>query len=149
MDATLHALGGILLRAVPTFLLLVLLHFYMKFVFFKPMQKVLQKRFDATEGARKAAQESFERASAKTAEYEAAIRAARAEVYQAQEHAHKALQERHAASVKEARRGADQAVAEAKRQLAGDVEAAKATLARDAEALSNQIADAVLGRSAA
>jgi F-type H+-transporting ATPase subunit b len=120
----------------------------MKFVFFKPMQKVLQKRFDATEGARKAAQESFERASAKTAEYEAAIRAARAEVYQAQEHAHKALQERHAASVKEARRGADQAVGEAKRQLAGDVEAAKATLARDAEALSNQIADAVLGRSA-
>src|ERR1035437_5121817 len=50
MEATLHALGGILLKAVPTFLLLVLLHFYLKGVFFKPLQKVLRQRYEATEG---------------------------------------------------------------------------------------------------
>ena len=38
MDAMLHAFGGILLRAVPTFLLVVLLHFYLKSMFFKPMK---------------------------------------------------------------------------------------------------------------
>jgi len=75
MDATLHALGGILLRAIPTFLLVVFLQVYLKMMFFKPLEKVLKQRYDATEGARKLAEQSLERASAKTAEYEAAVRA--------------------------------------------------------------------------
>jgi len=45
MDETLRALGGILLRAIPTFVLVVLLHFYLKFVFFKPLQRVLRQRW--------------------------------------------------------------------------------------------------------
>src|SRR5664279_4370926 len=94
MEATLHALGGILLKAVHTFLLVVLLHFYLKAVFFKPLQKVLRQRYEATEGARKLAAESLERAASKTAEYEAAMRAARADAYQAQEQLHKRLKER-------------------------------------------------------
>ena len=53
MDATLHALGEILLKAVPTVLLVVVLHFYLKYVFFKPLKKVLEERYNATEGARK------------------------------------------------------------------------------------------------
>ena len=65
----LHALGGILLRAVPTFLLVVLLHFYLKSMFFKPLAKVLQARYEATEGARKLAEQSLEQAAAKTAKY--------------------------------------------------------------------------------
>ena len=48
----LHALGGILLRAVPTFLLIILLHFYLKSIFFKPLERVLEARSEATEGAR-------------------------------------------------------------------------------------------------
>ena len=76
MDAMLQALGGILLKAVPTFLLVVLLHFYLKGVFFKPLRKVLRQRYEATEGARKLAAESLERAAAKTAEYATAMRAA-------------------------------------------------------------------------
>ena len=55
MDATLHALGEILLKAVPTVLLVVVLHFYLKYVFFRPLKKVLAERYDATEGARKLA----------------------------------------------------------------------------------------------
>ena len=149
MDATLHALGGILLRAAPTFFLVVLLNFYLKSVFFKPLGKVLQERYEATEGARKLAEQSMERASAKAAEYEAAMRAARAEVYQAQEQAYKQLQERQAADTAAARERADALVREAKALLAGDVEAAKAMLAADAESLANQIADSILRRSAA
>ena len=55
MEATLHALSGILLRAIPTFLIVVFLHFYLKYMFFKPLGKVLQARYEATEGARLAA----------------------------------------------------------------------------------------------
>ena len=149
MDAMLHALGGILLKAVPTFLLLVLLHFYLKNVFFKPLQKVLRQRYEATEGARKLDAESLERAAAKTAQYEAALRAARTEIYQAQEQAHKRLEAGELAELTAARQRAGTAVEEARTQLAGDVEAAKATLARDSELLANQIAESILRGSAA
>jgi len=149
MEATLHALGGILLRAVPTFLLVVLLHFYLKIVFFKPLEKVLNKRYEATEGARKLAGESLARAAAKTAQHEAAIRAAKAEIYLAQERLHKELQEREAAQVLAARQRADAAVQAAKAGLAQEVEAAKGSLAADSDAMANQIADSILRRSAA
>jgi F-type H+-transporting ATPase subunit b len=149
MEATLHALGGILLKAVPTFLLLVLLHFYLKGVFFKPLQKVLRQRYEATEGARKLAAESLERAAAKTAEYQAAMRAARGEIYQAQEQLRKRLQEDEFAELTGARRRARAAVEEAKTQLSSDVEAAKAGLARDSELLANQIVESILRRNAA
>ena len=46
MDATLLALGGILLKAVPTFLLVILLNFYLKAMFFKPLEKVLRECVD-------------------------------------------------------------------------------------------------------
>jgi F-type H+-transporting ATPase subunit b len=149
MDAMLHALGGILLRAVPTFLLVILLHFYLKGMFFKPLEKVLQKRYEATEGARKLAAQSLEQAAAKTASYEAQLRAAKAQMYQAQEQLHKQLQERETAAVAEARKRADEAIKLAKTQLAGDLENAKAGMASDSESLANQIAETILRRNAA
>ena len=149
MDATLHALGGILLKAVPTFLLVVLLHYFLKYVYFKPLEKVLDQRYAATEGARKLADESLKRAAAKTAEYEAALRAARAQMYQAQEQLHKQLQEQAAAQVAAARQSAEESVKQAKLQLARDVEAAKTTLAVESDRLADQIAESLLRRSAA
>jgi F-type H+-transporting ATPase subunit b len=149
MEATLHALSGILLKAVPTFLLIVLLHFYLKGIFFKPLQKVLRQRYEATEGARKLAAESLERAAAKTAEYQAAMRAARGGIYQAQEQLHKRLQDAEFAELTAARRRAQAAVEEAKAQLSSDVEAAKAGLARDSDLLADQIAESILRRNAA
>ena len=145
----LHALGGILLRAVPTFLLVILLHFYLKIVFFKPLEKVLHQRYEATEGARKLAEQSLEQAAAKTASYEAQLRAAKAEMYQAQEQLHKQLQEREAAAVAEARARGEAAVKLAKEQLAADVEAAKTSIAADSESLASQIAETILRRNAA
>ena len=149
MDVILHQLGQLLLKAVPTFLLVVFLQFYLKRVFFKPLENVLHQRYEATEGARKAADESLARASAKTAEYEAALRAARTEVYHAQEQLHKELQEREAAQMAEARARADAAIKAAREELSRDIEAAKAGLEKQSESLANQIADSILRRSAA
>jgi len=149
MDTILHQLGEILLRAVPTFLLVVFLNFYLKNVFFKPLEKVLHRRYEATEGARKIAEQSFERATAKAAEYEAAMRAARAEVYQYQEQLHRQLQEKESAQLAEARKRAEALIKEARAQIAHDVETARESLARDSELLANQIADTMLRRSAA
>jgi len=149
MDAILHQLGQLLLKAVPTFILVVLLQFYLKRVFFKPLEKVLKQRYEATEGAKKAAEESLQRAAAKAAEYEAAIRAARTEIYQSQDQLHRELQEREAAQVLEARKRAEAVVQAARADLQQDVEAAKASLRADSETLANQIADSILRRSAA
>jgi F-type H+-transporting ATPase subunit b len=149
MDAMLHALGEIVLKAVPTLLLLTLLHFYLRVVFFKPLERTLERRYQATEGARKVAEESLARAAAKTAEYDAALRAARAEVYQSQDRLHKQLQDEHLAQIATARQRTEAMVNEAKRQLAADAEQAKGTLAAQSELLANQIAETILRRSAA
>src|SRR5690349_14422932 len=140
MEVIFQQLGQLLLKAVPTFLLVILLNFYLKRMFFQPLEKVLHQRYEATEGARKAADESLTRAAAKAAEYEVALRNARSEVYKAQEQLHKELQERAAAQVAEARRRADAMIKAAKAEIAEEVEAAKASLNRDSETLANQIA---------
>ena len=148
MDKIVHQLGELLLTALPTFLLLIFLTLYLKSMFFKPLEKVLRQRYDATEGARKLAEQSMQRAEAKTAEYEATLSAARGEIYQAQEKAFKELQERASNQIAEARTRADEAIRDAKRQLAADADAAKASLSKDSDALANQIADSFLRRRA-
>ncbi len=149
MDETLHALGGILLRALPTFFLVVLLHFYLKYVFFRPLDRVLQARYDATEGARRLAESSLLRASAKAEEYETRLRAVRAEIYKEQEEARRRLEKDQAAAIDQARHSAGAAVAAARAQLDGEVMEAKRALDREAEVLAVRIAEAVLPRRAA
>jgi F-type H+-transporting ATPase subunit b len=149
MDIILHQLGELLLTALPTFLLIIFLTLYLKYIFFKPLEKVLRERYDATEGARKLAEQSLERATAKTEQYEATLRAARAEIYQAQEQAYKEMQERAAEQIAAARTRADHQILEARQQLAADVESAKAALSKDSDALAGQIADSILRRRAA
>ncbi len=56
MEQTLHDLGQLLLKAVPTILLLLVVHFYLKAMFFRPMADVLAKRRAATEGQRESAE---------------------------------------------------------------------------------------------
>jgi len=149
MDETLRQLGGILLRAIPTFVLVLLLHFYLKFIFFKPLQRVLRERYEATEGARKLAEDSLAKAFAKAAEYDAALRNARAETYKELEQLRRNLQEDRAASVREARGRAEAAVAQAKSTLAAEVADLKKTLEAESDALADRIADKILrGRAA-
>ena len=69
MEATLHALGEIFVQALPTFFLVLFLFLYLRALFFKPLEKVLAERNEATAGARKKASEALERANAKAAAY--------------------------------------------------------------------------------
>jgi len=149
MDETLRALGGILLKAIPTFVLVLALYLYLGRVFFRPLEKVLSKRYEATEGARKLADESLAKATAKTEEYEAAMRAARTDLYRELEQLRRELQQERAAALEEARHKAEAQVTEGKAQLAGQVEQVKQTLATQSGALANQIADSILRRRTA
>ena len=73
MDKTLHDLGGIVLNGLPTFFLVVILAVCVKYLYLKPLEKVLAERFKLTEGARKAAEESLKSAGDRVAEYEKAL----------------------------------------------------------------------------
>lgn len=146
MQETLRALSGLLLEAVPTLIIVLLLHFYLKKVYFQPMEKVLAARFSATEGARKLAEESLERASAMAIEYDAALRAARNELYKEQEEFRQALNQEHEQALKDARERASQMVKKASLQLEAELAASKEALKRDAGALSDRIVETILSR---
>ena len=149
MEETLRALGGILLNAIPTFVLIVFLFFFLRFAFIGPMERVMKARYDATEGARKLAEETVHRSEARGREYEEAIRAARAEIYQAQDQLHRQLQQEQEAQIAAARAESDEFIKRAKEELSRDVEQAKLALDRDSEMLAGQIAEIVLNRSVA
>ncbi len=149
MEQTFHALGQILLKAVPTFILVLLLYAYLSRMFFRPLEKVLQKRYEATEGARKLADESLAKAAAKTEEYEAAIRAARGEVYQELSEWRRQLQTERTAAVEQARAQAEAQLGQAKARLDEEVAQLKQGLAGESDALASQIANSILRRRVA
>jgi F-type H+-transporting ATPase subunit b len=149
MEETLRALGEILLKAVPTFVLVFVLYLYLSRMFFRPLEKVLQRRYEATEGARKLADESLTKAAAKTADYEAAIRAARGEVYNELGQLRRQLQADHAAAIEKARHEAEAQINAAKAALQQEVSRLKQQLAGESDALATQIAESILrGRAA-
>ena len=145
MEATLHALGRIVLFGLPTSFLVILLCIYLKIMYFGPFQKMLAARYEATEGARKAAEESLNRATAKAAEFEAALQQARHEIYSEQEQYLKKLRDQQAAETETARRAAEARLTKAREELAADAAAARASLASQADLLASQIADVILG----
>jgi F-type H+-transporting ATPase subunit b len=148
MDATLHALGQVLLQGLPTFFLVLFLHFYLKSVFFKPMEKVLHARKEATEGARKKAAESLDRAAAKADAYEESIRAARSEIYQEQEGLRRKWRDEQNAQLSDARKSAEVLVKNAKIEISSQAQEARQSLAANSEALANQITESILQRRA-
>lgn len=148
MDATLDALYNIILRGLPTFFLVLLLHFYLKSTFFKPIEKLLKDRYDATAGAQKKAAEAVSRAEQKAAEYEAAITKARAEIYKANEERRKLLADQFTARFAEERKAADTQLAEAKAAIAAESAAARQSLMAQTEAIAETITSQILRRTA-
>jgi F-type H+-transporting ATPase subunit b len=148
MAQTLHALGGIFVKAIPTVLLLVFLHFYFKLMLFGPLKKVLKRREELTEGARKIAGESQAFADRKAAEYEAKLRDARAQVYRAQEETRKRWLDDQVAQVAEARKRNEELVKQTRYEIATEAAGARQTLLGTTSALAEEIATAVLARRA-
>jgi len=146
MEETLHALGRIVLYGLPTSFLVIVLCIYLKAMYFKPFQQMLAARYEATEGARKAAAESLARANAKAAEFDAALQKARQEIYSDQEQYLKKLRDQQAAETEAARHAAEVRLKEAREQLAAEAATARASLASQADLLASQIADAILSQ---
>ena len=149
MQETLNALGGILQKASVTVVLLIILHFYLKAVLFGPLDRIMHKRRELTEGARKIAEDSLAAATRKADEYEAKLRDARAAVYKQQEEIRKGWLDQQAQQVAEARSRSEATVKAAREAIAEDVAAARKSLQDTSAAAADQIVATVLGKRAA
>ena len=144
MDETLHQLGGLLLGAVPTVILLALLYTLYTHLVHKPLQRVLAERRSKTEGAVEKSRADIAAAEARTAEYEQRLREARAKLFYAQEKRRQAALDARAQAVQEARNNAQWQVAAAKKAIEADRAAAQASLRVEAAALAQEIVRRVL-----
>lgn len=149
MDKLAHDIGGIVLNGLPTFFLVIILAFCVKYLYLKPLEKVLAERYRLTEGARKAAEASLKSADSKIAEYEDALAQARGEIYRDQAEFLRQIHEQQAAQVKAVRLESEERLAAAKVAIAADAKTAAASLESQSDTLAAQIADAVLARRVA
>ena len=146
MQQTFEALGGILINAIPTVLILICLHFYLKFMLFGPLQRVLKQREELTAGARKAAELSHGAAERKAQEYEAKLNDARAEVYKQQEETRKAWLEDQSKQISDVRSRVDTTLKENRLQIAAEAQGARQDLQQTSSDLADQIANRILTR---
>ena len=148
MEQMLESVRQLLLRALPTFAVVAFLYFYLKTMFFRPLEETLEKRKAATSGTRQSASESLGHAERKAAEYEERLRAARGEMYKEQEQLRKKWRDDQAAALAAARGTTDAQIKEARERIEDRKESAKAALDAESDALAERIAQAVLsGRS--
>ena len=146
MEKTLQDLSGILLRALPTAFLLIVLHNFLKYMLFKPLQAILKQREQLTKGARKAADESLAAAERKAQDYEAKFRDARAVVYREQEETRKVWIGDQAKQVAEGQARTAATLAAARKTLERETASAKQSLVETSAGLADKIANAVLAR---
>jgi F-type H+-transporting ATPase subunit b len=149
MDATLHALGNLLIQAIPTILFFLFLNAFLKRVLFRPLANVLEERHKQTEGARELAQQATQAADKRTSEFEAALQAARVQLHGEQERQRATWAEEQARQLAKAREEALAEIEKARADVARDVQTAQAELNQQIQTLSDQITRTLTARRAA
>jgi F0F1-type ATP synthase membrane subunit b/b' len=140
----LNQLGELFLAAVPTVIIVFLFYLFLRWSFFKPMERVLSERHQRAEGARAEAESTRAAVREKLRAYADALKKARAEIFAEQEASRRrALDERQAA-INAARAAAQSELQAQKKSLAAEVEAARAQLEQTSATLAGEIADVIL-----
>ena len=142
MSDLVHQIGELFLRAVPVSIIVLLFYFIMRFIFFRPLLKVMAERDARTQGAQKAAVAAQNAAAEKVKQYEEALKQARAKVYAEQEAERKKLLDERAVFLKDARANATGEVNSAKERVAGEFATAK----KELEATTSQLAAEIAAR---
>ena len=130
----------IVIRAIPTFVLVLALYFYLKKIIFEPLDRTIDERRKRTLGAIEGAEATLREVEKKAADYEKALQDARSGIYREQEAHRKTLAEEQAAAVAAARDRMKEQAKQVKVSISAEAEAAKTSLALEVERLSEQIA---------
>lgn len=133
-----------MLGAVPTVLLFIVLVLSYQFLVQGPLTAALKQRRERTDGAIEDAQKAIEWAEARTAEYAAKLRQARAELYKAREQRIQQWNAERDAALESARKVASAKVSQARAELEAEAAAARKSIQASAGDLANQVVQAVL-----
>jgi F-type H+-transporting ATPase subunit b len=144
MSETLHQLGGLLLGSVPTIFLFLLLVILYRLLVYGPLTRVLNERRARTEGAIEAANAATAAAEAKTQEYEAQLRAARAKIFQARQQKLQQWNLERDKAIAEAHEAGQRQLQDAKAALQEQTKDAHRTLEQSIDELAREIVQAIL-----
>jgi F-type H+-transporting ATPase subunit b len=144
MQVILQQLGTMFVGAIPTLLLFIVLVLAYQFLVQGPLTATLARRRALTEGAMEDAQKAIADAEARTAEYGARLRQARAEVYKVREQRVKQWNAERDAQLDVARKAAGQKVSQARAELEAEAAAAMQTIQGTVGELAGQVVRAVM-----
>jgi len=144
MQLIIQQLGAMFVGAIPTTLLFIVLVLAYQFLVQSPLTATLAKRRALTEGAMEDAQKAIADAEARTAEYAAKLRQARAEVYKVREQRVKQWNAERDAQLDVARKAAGQKVSQARAELEAEAAAARQTIQGTVGDLAGQVVRAVM-----
>jgi F-type H+-transporting ATPase subunit b len=148
MQEILGQLGGYFIAAAPTAALFIVLVLAYEFLVQGPLTAVLKERRARTEGAVEAAHKAIEQAETRTADYEAKLRQARAEIFKAREERTKQWAAERDSALEAARKAAGARVSQAKAELETEAEKARVVVRASVGELASQVVRAVLPAAA-
>jgi F-type H+-transporting ATPase subunit b len=149
MDELLRQLGDLALGAVPTMILFILLVLAYRFILFGRLVRTREERRDRTAGALEKSRQAIAQADVRTQEYEARLRAARAEIFRNREQRQQRLNAEKESTLAAARLAAQQQVESAQAALSAQATDARRQIEASANQLAAQVLAAILPSAAA
>jgi F-type H+-transporting ATPase subunit b len=144
VDELLRQIGDLVLGSVPTIIIFVLLVIAYRFLLYGPLMRTLAERRERTQGAVEKARAAIAAADAKAQEYEAKLRAARAEIFHRREQRLQQWNAQRDAALASARVAAQERVASAREAIEGEAALARRQVEASADQLARQILKAIL-----
>jgi F-type H+-transporting ATPase subunit b len=144
MQEILQQLGELALGAIPTIVIFLVLVLSYRFLVFGPLMKVLAERRARTSGAVEKANAAISAADAKAQEYEAKLRAARAEIFRAREARVQQWNAERDAALHAAREAAQERVQSARTAIEAQAADARHQIEAAVDQLAKQILKAIL-----
>lgn len=149
MDELLRQLGDFALGAIPTLIIFIVLVLAYRIILYGKLLKMRAERRERTAGAIERARLAVAEADLRSQEYEAKLRAARAEIFKRREQRIQQLNAEREQAVEAARLAAQERVRAAQLSLAAQAAEARKQIEASAGQLATQVLAAVLPGAAA
>lgn len=138
------ALEQLFIHSIPTVIFVIILFFVLEHIFFRPVAEVMKKRAAATVGAMEWARKQAGAAEQKSREHDAAMQAARLEIYSTRQNDRQSALAEREARLRAARERSEGLVKEAQNSIAAESAAAKEQLAAVSQSLAREITEKIL-----
>lgn len=144
MDVIFKQLGDLLIGSIPTAIIFIFLVLAYRFLLYGPLTRTLAERRERTQGALEKAAVAIAAADAKAQEYEAKLRAARAEIFKHREQLMQQWNAERDRALASARLAAQERVRAAESTLKAQAAEARKQIEGSTEQLASQILRAIL-----